>query len=122
MDIKTVYAHALAAAAQVVGFAVAFIPNLAAQQQALVGAGGVVLSAAILLAHAVRTRPAGQSAPVAVEALVKAEVGKVNFDGLVAQALSGGVGPLVKGELAKILSGGLAPAPEPAAAVVPPVT
>ena len=98
---KTVYAHAFAFATVLAGFAVAYFPNLAHSQQYMVAGGGVVLGSIVLIAHAIRARPAGQSIPVALE------------DAL---------GPLVKAELAKLLSGGLEPTPAaPAPPVVAPV-
>lgn len=58
---QTVYAHAGAIASQIVGFLVAFIPSLAPSERAIIAIGGVVLSAVILIAHAIRNRPVGQS-------------------------------------------------------------
>lgn len=85
MNLKAVYTHGYAIAAQVVGYVVAFVPGLASHEQYLVAGGGVVLSAAILLADAVKNRPAGESALTAV---------KVTADD---------VRPVVQSEIAKLL-------------------
>lgn len=80
MELSTTQAHTLAIVTQIVGFIIAFVPSLAPYQSVLVAAGGVVLSAVILIAHAVRTQPAGSKAAsveeVAAQVLKQIEAGK----------------------------------------------
>lgn len=112
MDIKTAYAHALAAATLVAGYVVAFVPSMAPLQQDLVAGGGVVFAGVILLSHAIRNRPAGQTPAMAAEGVAAAVGGQVDFNAI------------VRKELAKIagVSPGVGPAagpPAPATAAAP---
>lgn len=56
-DFSTVQAHVLAAVTQVVGLVVAFVPSLAPLQETLIAGGSTVLAAAVLIAHALRSKP-----------------------------------------------------------------
>lgn len=72
MDTKTVQAHALALATQVVGLLIAFLPSLAPEKQLLIGVGSTVLAASILIAHAVRSKHLPAPAiPTSLGALVQ---------------------------------------------------
>lgn len=80
MELSTTQAHTLAIVTQIVGCIVAFVPSLKVYESLLIAAGGIVLSAVILIAHAVRTQPTAQSGAsveaVAGQVLKMIEAGK----------------------------------------------
>lgn len=80
MELSTTQAHTLAIVTQIVGFIVAFVPSLKPETSILIAVGSVVLSAVILIAHAIRTQPtSGASASVeevAGQVLKMIEAGK----------------------------------------------
>lgn len=92
MNVKTVQAHAASVATLVAGYVVAFVPAFGKEQKLLITIGTIVFSAVILLAHAVRNRPSGQSVITATEAEVKQVLQTVDF------------GPTVQNELAKLVA------------------
>lgn len=79
--VKTTYVHAAAIAAQAVGYLIAFVPAFGPDKQALIAGGGIVISAFILLAHAIRVRPTGTTPATAVQqditTVVRSELAKL---------------------------------------------
>lgn len=92
MTPQTAWAHAAAAATLVAGYVVAFVPNFSQYESTLIAIGTSVFAAVILLAHAVRNRPAGQSILTATEDEVQQLLKTVDF------------GPVVQNELAKLVT------------------
>lgn len=129
---KITQASLISALTFIVGQVVAFVPNLASDQQVLISAGTAVISAVFLIANSVHALASSKLSAKDLEgdvsAFVKSEVSKVDFNGIVTDVTSHGVKGLeaqvsaeVQAELRKILGTPPAPAPAPAAAIPQPV-
>jgi hypothetical protein len=90
---ETVYAHAGAIAAQIVGYVVAFVPSFRPEERGAIAVGGIVLSAVILIANAIRSKPVSETDAKAAEVAVAGALSKVDLN------------TVVRGELGKILTG-----------------
>lgn len=93
----------------VVGQLVAYIPNLAQYQSILIAAGTAVIAGVFLVANAIHALAASKISIAdlegGVEALVKGEVSKVDFNSIVHGALAGqNIGQLVQQEVARMFA------------------
>lgn len=88
---QTVYAHAAAIAAQAVGYVVAFVPSLRPIESGAIAVGGIVLSGVILVANAIKAKPASETDAQAAEAAVAGALSHVDFTAI------------VRGELARLV-------------------
>ena len=112
-DFKVTWAHALSAATIAAGYLVAFVPSLAAKQQYLIVGGAVVLSAVILLAHAIRTQPTQPVPAVASDAVQR--LVQEQFNRLVADLPTPAPAPAPVVAPAPVAAPAPAPQPPPAA-------
>lgn len=92
MTPQAAWAHAIAATTLIAGYIVAFVPNFSQYQSTLIVIGTFIFAAVILLAHAVRNRPIGQSILTATEDEIQQLFKTVDF------------GPVVQNELAKLVT------------------
>jgi hypothetical protein len=89
---STARAHLAAVVTQIVGYLVAFIPSFSADRQALIVAGTIIGSVTVLIAHAIRSRPATLTPSAAAEAELRTLLAGVDFS------------TIVRGELAHLVS------------------
>jgi hypothetical protein len=108
-------ASVTSAFAFIVGQVIAFVPSFAQDQQVLISAGTAVISAVFLVANSihkladsnVNTQAVVEQAGDHAVAVAKAEVAKVDLNGLAQSAMSGNlpdVKSLVRTEMATVLS------------------
>lgn len=90
--VKTVWMHAGSAATLVAGYVVALVPAWGKEQKVLIMIGTIVFAAVILLADAIRNRPAGESIVTAGEDEIKQILATYDF------------GPTVQKEIVKMLN------------------
>ena len=129
---KITQASLITALTFIVGQIVAFVPAFGPDKQILISAGTALISATFLIANAIHavvaTKVSAKDLEGDVVSMAKTEVGKLNVNALVHDAISGqNIEQLVKNELNKVLiAAGLeakrqetiAEAPAPVAPVV----
>lgn len=111
--------HVVALATAGITQVVAYVPQWAPQKQLMISVAGVVIGGAYTIADAIRSgKVTPESLAKDAAGFVQAELGKVDFNTLARDALSGNASELVQTELRKVLASVVAPAPAPAAAQV----